>query len=148
VVDEASRIFSEISERLYESPGQLAVSASDDGLRFLPTTPSDQSAGVMSMEIFCFDLTLSTLCSRRNLGPGFLLHDSHLFESVDGRQFARALRFASEFTKDTGVQYVVTLNSDELARAETEGEEDFSAFVLDTRLSDAPGGGLFGFRFD
>lgn len=148
VVDEASRAFSEISERLYARPGQLAISASDSGLRFIPTTPSDESAGVMSMEIFCFDLTLATLCMRRGLGPGFLMHDSHLFEPVDGRQFARALRIAAEFSEETGVQYIATLNSDELSRAEKEGNEDFSSYVLEPKLSDTPDGGLFGIRFD
>jgi uncharacterized protein YydD (DUF2326 family) len=148
IVDEASRTFSEISERLYERPGQLAISANENGVSFLPTTPADQSAGVMSMQIFCFDLTLATLCSRRGIGPGFLIHDSHLFEPVDGRQFAKALRIAAAFAAESGVQYIATLNSDELARAELEGEENFSDFVLDTKLSDTPEGGLFGIRFD
>jgi len=148
LVDSASRTFSQISERLYETPGQLAISATEDGLRFLPTMPSSQSAGVMSMEIFCFDLTIASLCKSRGLGPGFLMHDSHLFEPVDGRQFARALRIGATFAEKTGIQYIVTLNSDELARAQTEGDEDFSQFLLDTKLSDTPEGGLFGIRFD
>jgi uncharacterized protein YydD (DUF2326 family) len=148
IVDEASRTFSEISGRLYENPGRLVISATDSGLRFLPTTPADRSAGVMSVEIFCFDLTIATLCSRRGLGPGFLIHDSHLFEAIDGRQFARALRIAAEFSEETGVQYIATLNSDELSRAEAEGGEDFSAFVREPKLSDTPEGGLFGIRFD
>jgi uncharacterized protein YydD (DUF2326 family) len=148
IVDEASMTFSEISERLYERPGHLVISATENGLRFLPSTPSHQSAGIMSMEIFCFDLTLATLCKRRGMGPGFLVHDSHLFEAVDGRQFARALRIASDFAAETGVQYVATLNSDELTRAEREGGEDFSDYVLQPTLSDAPGGGIFGIQFD
>ncbi|MGJ0395384.1 MAG: DUF2326 domain-containing protein [Methylocystis sp.] len=148
IVDHASRLFSEISERLYETPGRLAISATEHGLRFVPETPSDQSAGVMSMEIFCFDLTIASLCQSKGLGPGFLIHDSHLFEPVDGRQFAKALRIAADFANETKIQYIVTLNSDELARAETESGENFREFVIDPVLSDAPDGGLFGFRFD
>lgn len=148
IVDQASRTFSEISERLYESPGQLAISANEQGLKFLPTMPSSQSAGVMSMQIFCFDFTMASLCRSRGMGSGFLIHDSHLYEPVDGRQFARALRIGAEYAKEIGIQYIVTLNSDELTRAETEGGEDFRAFVLDPVLSDAPEGGLFGLRFD
>ena len=148
IVDHASRTFSEISERLYESPGQLAISANEQGLKFLPTMPSSQSAGIMSMQIFCFDFTMASLCRSRGMGPGFLIHDSHLYEPVDGRQFARALRIGAEYAKEIGIQYIVTLNSDELARAETEGGEDFRPFVLDPLLSDVPGGGLFGIRFD
>lgn len=148
IVETASRTFSEISERLYKQPGSLAISAGENGLQVVPKTPSDQSAGVMSMEIFCFDLTLSALARRRGHGPGFLIHDSHLFEPVDGRQFARALEIADEFSRESGVQYLALLNSDELARAQQESGHDFSHFVLDTRLSDTSDGGLFGIRFD
>lgn len=148
VVDIASRTFSEISERLYETPGQLAISATDTGLRFLPQTPADGSAGVMSMEVFCFDLTLATLAQRRGEGPGFIIHDSHLFEPVDGRQFARALQIAADFSAKTGIQYIALLNSDEIVRAESEGSVSFAEYVLETELSDTPQGGLFGIRFD
>lgn len=148
IVDIASRTFSEISERLYERPGQLAISATDSGLRFLPQTPADGSAGVMSMEVFCFDLTLAALAKERGEGPGFIIHDSHLFEPVDGRQFARALQIAADFSVSTGVQYLAFLNSDELVRAEREGGTSFGDYVLETVLSDTPDGGLFGIRFD
>ncbi len=148
IVDTASRTFSEISERLYEKPGQLAISATDTGLRFLPQTPADGSAGVMSMEIFCFDLTLATLAQGRGEGPGFIIHDSHLFEPVDGRQFARALQIAADFSMRTGIQYVALLNSDEIVRAERESGASFAEYVLETELSDTSEGGLFGIRFD
>lgn len=148
IVDTASRTFSEISERLYEKPGQLAISATDTGLRFLPQTPADGSAGVMSMEVFCFDLTLAALAHGRGEGPGFIIHDSHLFEPVDGRQFARALEIAADFAGRTGIQYVALLNSDEIARAERESGISFADYVLETELSDTPDGGLFGTRFD
>lgn len=148
IVDTASRTFSEISERLYEKPGQLVISATETGLRFLPQTPADASAGVMSMEVFCFDLTMAALAQGRGEGPGFIIHDSHLFEPVDGRQFARALQIAADFSVSTGIQYVALLNSDELARAESEGDANFADYVLETKLSDTPDGGLFGTRFD
>ena len=148
IVDTASRTFSEISERLYEKPGQLAISATDTGLRFLPQTPADGSAGVMSMEVFCFDLTLAALAKARGEGPGFIIHDSHLFEPVDGRQFARALQIAADFSTRTGIQYIALLNSDETARAERESGASFANYILETELSDTPDGGLFGSRFD
>ena len=148
IANQASRTFSEISGRLYEAPGELAISANEQGLRFVPSIPSSQSAGVMSMQIFCFDFTVASLCRSRGMGPGFLIHDSHLYEPVDGRQFARALRIGAEYAEEIGIQYIVTLNSDELVRAETEGTEDFRRFVLNPVLSDAPEGGLFGMRFD
>ncbi|MBN9564267.1 MAG: DUF2326 domain-containing protein [Alphaproteobacteria bacterium] len=144
----ASRTFSEISKRLYEKPGELVISANEQGLRFVPSIPSSQSAGVMSMQIFCFDFTVASLCRSRGMGPGFLIHDSHLYEPVDGRQFARALRIGAEYAEEIDLQYIVTLNSDELTRAESEGGDDFRSFVLDPILSDVPQGGLFGIRFD
>jgi uncharacterized protein YydD (DUF2326 family) len=55
---------------------------------------------------------------------------------------------AKNLPQSVGIQYIVTLNSDELIRAGTEGGEDFRAFVLNPVLSDAPEGGLFGIRFD
>lgn len=148
IVELASTTFSQISERLYEQPGSLAISATETGLRFLPSTPADKSAGVMSMEIFCFDLTIASLSNRRGKGPGFILHDSHLFEPVDGRQFAKALQIAAEFSEETGIQYIALLNSDELERAQREAGTNFDQYVLETQLSDAADGGLFGIRFD
>ena len=49
---------------------------------------------------------------------------------------------------DRTVQYIVTLNSDELDRAETESGQSLQAYVIEPRLSDKPDGGLFGLRFD
>jgi uncharacterized protein YydD (DUF2326 family) len=148
IVNEASRTFSAISGRLYERPGELAISATETGLKFLPSAPSDHSAGVMSMEIFCFDWTIASLGAKRGMGPGFLIHDSHLFEPVDGRQFGRALALGAQLAMETGVQYIVTLNSDELDRAEAESGQSLRAYVVKPRLSDQPDGGLFGIRFD
>lgn len=96
----------------------------------------------------CFDLTLAALAKGRGEGPGFIIHDSHLFEPVDGRQFARALEIAASFAEETGIQYIALLNSDEIARAERESGKSFAAYVLETELSDTPDGGLFGIRFD
>jgi uncharacterized protein YydD (DUF2326 family) len=84
VANQARRTFSEISERLYETPGELAISANEQGLWFVPSIPSSQSAGMMSMQIFCFDFTMAALCRSRGMGPGFLIHDSHLYEPVMG----------------------------------------------------------------
>ena len=88
--NQASRTFSAISERLYETPGELAISANEQGLRFVPSIPSSQSAGVMSMQIFCFDFTMASLCRSRGMGPGFLVHDSiYTSRSMDGSLRAR-----------------------------------------------------------
>ena len=100
------------------------------------------------MEIFCLDLTLFRITSQRLGGPGFLIHDSHLFDGVDERQIARALVLGQHATGDKG-QYIVTMNSDIFDRLPLEEEIDPERVVVSTRLSDeTETGGLFGFRFD
>ena len=47
------------------------------------------SACTTNTIIFCFDLMLADLATRRGLSPGFLIHDSHLFDGVDERQVAK-----------------------------------------------------------
>jgi uncharacterized protein YydD (DUF2326 family) len=49
-------------------------------------------------------------------GPDFLVHDSHLYDSIEGRQVAGALTLAAEVAAEEGLQYIVTINSDELEK--------------------------------
>ena len=42
--------------------------------------------GIDLMKIFCFDTMLYEGVSDQLGGPGFLVHDSHLFDGVDVRQ--------------------------------------------------------------
>ena len=48
------------------------------------------------MQIFCFDLMLTKISLKQGRGPGFLVHDSHLFDGVDERQVAKALQLGAE----------------------------------------------------
>jgi uncharacterized protein YydD (DUF2326 family) len=101
------------------------------------------------MEIFCLDLTLFFITAKEKRGPGFLIHDSHLFDGVDERQVAQALRLGASTAGAIGGQYIVAMNSDIFDRLPLPPEMDRSKIVLPTRLSDeGEGGGLFGFRFD
>ena len=102
-----------------------------------------KSKGIGNMQIFCFDQMLARLCSARKTGPGFLIHDSHLFDGVDERQVGKALQVGSQIAESIGWQYIVTLNSDVLPGAFTVSES-----ILPNRLTDATeSGGLFGVRF-
>jgi uncharacterized protein YydD (DUF2326 family) len=84
--------------------------------------------------------------SERHLGPGFLVHDSHIFDPVDSRQVGAALEYASTLAAEIGIQYIVTLNSDK--QLEFPDEFKISPYILDTKLTDASeSGGLFGLRF-
>jgi len=101
------------------------------------------------MEIFCLDLALLKIVTKRLGGPGFLLHDSHLFDGVDERQIAAALLLGSRATNGKDLQYIVTMNSDIFNRLPLSQEIDRAKVVLSTRLSDeTETGGLFGFRFE
>lgn len=99
------------------------------------------------MEIFCFDMMLQRMCARQKIGPGFLVHDSHLFDGVDPRQVSRALAVGARLSQEIGFQYVVTLNSDVLS--EVPANFKLADYLLPQRLTDATlDGGLFGMRFE
>ena len=105
------------------------------------------------MQVFCFDWLLVEAAKKSDCFPGFLIHDSHIFDGVDGRQIGLALKLAQSKCDQLGVQYIVAMNSDDLQKIKNEedvsGEEIFdpSNYIMTTRLSDEPSGGLFGFRF-
>ena len=84
---------------------------------------------------------------KRGIGPGFLIHDSHLFDGVDGRQVISALKVGSETAEELGFQYLVTMNEDDAFKEKAEGF-DLRDYMLPVTLTDATeDGGLFGFRF-
>ena len=99
------------------------------------------------MQIFCFDMMLMKLCADRGIGPGFLFHDSHLFDGVDERQVAKGLQIGADNAQELGFQYIVTMNQDAVPSEFSSGF-DFEKCVLPTHLTDArKDGGLFGMRF-
>jgi uncharacterized protein YydD (DUF2326 family) len=112
------------------------------------TIDAQRSKGINNMQIFCFDLMLSELATKRGLGPGFLIHDSHLFDGVDERQVAKALQLGAEHAERVGFQYIVTMNSDALPQDGFQDDFDVWKHVNPTRLFDEEEtGGLFGVRF-
>lgn len=100
------------------------------------------------MKIFCFDMMLYEVVSERLGGPGFLVHDSHLFDGVDARQVRAAIQFGSRLMERLGGQYIVAMNSDEFAKTGLSGDAEVAGSVLPVRLTDDETRGLFGFRFD
>ena len=148
-LDEAILIIAEAIAELYDDrAGRFVVDATDNGPEFRISIEGDRGGGISNMEIFCFDLALFNVVTKRLGGPGFLLHDSHLFDGVDERQVAGALLIAQRATKDKGVQYIVTMNSDIFRRLPLPATFNASTVILETHLSDSTeDGGLFGFRF-
>jgi uncharacterized protein YydD (DUF2326 family) len=149
VVTEAILVFEELSNALYEKAGSLTISATSNGPTVDVRIDAQRSKGITNMQIFCFDLMLADLATRRGLGPGFLIHDSHLFDGVDERQVAKALQLGADHAAAVGFQYIVTMNSDALPRDGFRPGFDVDAFVCPTKLTDATEtGGLFGLRFN
>lgn len=147
-IDEAILAFEEISSALFENPGVFTMSESKNGPIFDVKLSGDKGAAIRRMAIYCFDMMLMQLCCTRGIGPGFLVHDSHLFEGVDPRQVSAALVIGSETAEKFGFQYIVTLNQHELPQSY---HPDFNIddYILPVRLTDkTEDGGLFGFRFE
>jgi uncharacterized protein YydD (DUF2326 family) len=142
-------IIAETIGTLYgDRAGRFVVDASENGPEFRISIEGDRGGGISHMEVFCFDLTLFKIVSGRLGGPGFLLHDSHLFDGVDERQVAIALQLGQRAAGKKS-QYIVTMNSDIFDRLPLPDEVDRKKVVLSTRLSDeTETGGLFGFRFE
>jgi hypothetical protein len=84
------------------------------GFRFDVEIERARSAGVSNMKVFAFDITLLQLWSEHPQAPGFVIHDSLLYDSVDERQKALALDLAAREAEERGWQYICTFNSDEL----------------------------------
>jgi len=148
IVSDIGLRFLEYAQYLYgeNRDAYLEFSPSSAGMQILPFIDSRDSVGIGNMVTFCFDLTVSVLAHREGRGPDFLVHDSHIFDGVDERQVARALQLAREVADVEGMQHIVTLNSDDLAKAEQCGF-DASETIMEPRLTDVGEGGLFGVRF-
>ena len=139
--------FEETSKRLYESAGSMTIEETSNGPAFAFPMQGARSKGIKNMQIFCFDMMLMRLCAEQGTGPGFLVHDSHLFDGVDGRQVISALKLGAELAEELGFQYIVTMNEDDAFKEKADGFE-IKDHMLPVVLTDAKeDGGLFGFRF-
>ncbi len=158
IVRDATVLFSTFASRLYEGSRNpyLEFEGGTSSLEIRPHIDTDDGRGVGNMVIFCFDLTVAVIARRRGRGPDFLMHDSHLFDGVDARQIARAFLLAREVCRDEKIQYVMSLNSDDVDKVIRRGgslDPDIRRLlegaVIEPVLTDASeAGGLFGFRFD
>jgi uncharacterized protein YydD (DUF2326 family) len=149
-VEDAILTFQRISSELYEDSkaGTFTINTTDNGPEFQIEIQGSKSKGVNNMQIFCFDMMLTLLSLKRGRSPGFLIHDSHLFDGVDERQVGRALALGARLSREHGFQYIITMNTDDIPRELPEGFK-VDDYALEIRLSDATeSGGLFGFRFN
>lgn len=147
-LERAILAFERISDELYEAAGSLTIDPTQNGPEFHVTMPGSRSKGISNMQILCFDLAIMELCTKSGIGPGYLVHDSHLFDGVDERQVVKALEIGARMADQLGFQYIVTMNSDAMPN-DISSDFRIDDYLLPTRLTDATeDGGLFGFRFN
>lgn len=146
-LDRAILLFETYSRELYgEGRGHLIIDSTENGPTFDVEVTGKGSVGIDNMQILCFDLTVATLLAERGSGPGFLVHDSHIFDGVDERQVQAALDLGSRLADEHEYQYIVTMNSDRLPASTS--SFDPRSYVNEVVLTDkGEDGGLFGFRF-
>lgn len=106
--------FAENTGTLYSEPGALVIDIGNAGFEFDYDIDGKGSRGVTNVVIFSYDLMLAQRWSAEEHSPGFLLHDSEIFDGVDERQIAGALMLASTQAAEHGFQYICSLNSDDL----------------------------------
>ncbi len=144
---EAILAFEGTSENLYEAAGSINIEETSNGPAFDFRIQGSRSKGIKNMQIFCFDMMIMKLCSERGISPGFLIHDSHLFDGVDGRQVISALKVGAKMAEEFNFQYIVTMNEDDAFKETIEGF-NLENYILPVVLTDSTeDGGLFGIRF-
>lgn len=145
--ERAIALFNDNSQALYNAPGKLVIDVGNNGFTFKVEIERSGSQGIESMKVLCFDLMLAELWSARGRSPGFLVHDSAIFDGVDERQVALGLQRAHVKSDAAGFQYICTMNSDAIPAREFSGGFSLDPFVR-LRLTDAtPEGCLLGIRY-
>ena len=121
------RFYKNIIDKLYAgaipdgSPTEttLGIEIREDktnfGISYKPQFWGDRSGGKNKFKTFAFDVTI--LNEQENIGSAvrFMVHDSVLYESSDPRQQANALKLVAELCEEKGLQYICTINSDDVA---------------------------------
>ena len=149
ILEEAVVLFDELSRTLSERSSVLRVEPTDTGLCIkVEGGPDARATGIKEQQVFCFDMMLAVLLSRRR--PewlGFLVHDSRLFDAMEERQIAAAFEVGAKMAEKYGFQYIVTLNDDRVPHREFSNGFDFKKYELNIRLNDeTEDGGLLGCR--
>ncbi|AEA46896.1 DUF2326 domain-containing protein [Archaeoglobus veneficus] len=118
VVEKAINQFNRNSQFLYSEPGMLSIDITESGYKFKVEIKRAKSEGIERMKVFCYDLMLIQLRANQKDKPGFLIHDSTIFNGVDERQVARAMELAAMEAKERGFQYICAINSDSVPHNE------------------------------
>ena len=146
--DKAISLFDRNSERLYSEPGILSLNIAKNGYKFNVDIKRARSQGIGYMKVFCYDLMLIQLRAHYQDMPGFLIHDSTIYDGVDERQIAASMELAAEEAEKRGFQYICAINSDCVPyRDFSENFKDKFDNYTRIELTDKEEGCLFGIRF-
>lgn len=146
----AIELFNSNSRALYGegSHGSLEIAfTTRGGFSFNVDIQGEGSQGIEKMKLFCFDLMLAQLWAERDVKPGFVFHDSHIFDGVDERQKAAALRLAAEQADEHGFQYICSYNSNDLPSQNLLAGLDLEAHTRVILTDEGPQGKLLGRDF-
>ncbi|MFJ6422160.1 DUF2326 domain-containing protein [Streptomyces hydrogenans] len=144
-LDAVAARFDRMMQELYGVSGVLTAEVDDLGFKFTIRVSTSASGGVTRMQLLCFDLTLMAEGTGENHHPGFLIHDSVVFDGVDPRQVAAGLSLVRETAELVGAQYICTMNSNDVPASVSEADwfiEGTRRIVLDTEE-----GGILGTSF-
>lgn len=145
--ERAVSLFNANSEALYDVPGRLDLDIGKTGFKFSVDIERSTSQGIEQMKVFCYDLMLAQIWSMKCPNPGFLVHDSPIFDGVDERQKALALERAAQEAEKYNFQYICLMNSDMIPWKEFSESFDLMKYRRATFTDADVAGGLLGIRF-
>ncbi|KAF0203882.1 MAG: hypothetical protein FD173_1663 [Gallionellaceae bacterium] len=93
---------------------------------------NDASDGINEVRLFCFDMTLLLTKSHK---VNFLVHDSRLFSDIDPRQRAVLFKTAHELTKSAGLQYIATMNEDQIESMSDQFTKEELELIIDKNIT-------------
>lgn len=129
-LDEASdemesrlQVFSSLAKRFYpDAPAGITLhnNIGDNKTRydFDVRIEADGSDGINAVKLFCYDFAVLT--AQQNHKFAFVFHDSRLFSDIDPRQRAVLFQTANILSLQGGLQYIATVNQDQLDALQTE----------------------------
>ncbi|MEU9057072.1 DUF2326 domain-containing protein [Streptomyces sp. NPDC048384] len=144
-LDSVAARFDHMMQELYGVGGVLTAEVDDLGYKFTLKVSTSASGGVTRMQLLCFDLTLLAEGVGTKHHPGFLIHDSVVFDGVDPRQVAAGLNLIKDTVQQSGAQYICTMNNNDVP-ASIRDQKWFQQGTRRTVL-DTEEGGILGTRF-
>lgn len=109
--------FSNLANEFYpEVPAGISIQNNEgnnqERFKISAKIQNDASDGINEVKIFCYDLNNLINSSVHHFQSIF--HDSRMFSDIDPRQRAILLQQAHTLTKASGMQYIATMNEDQL----------------------------------